>query len=83
MVVVQIDSISSSLLFDGARLKLTQAIVIARKTDFDGVAADFAVLDIVLAMGKGFQNHGDGRPAVGAIKEMFNGFHMPSTDKFP
>ena len=42
--------------------------------DFDGVAADFAVLDVALEAGRQIQQHGDAFTAVGAGKGLFTDY---------
>jgi hypothetical protein len=51
-------------------LKGDERAVLCLITDFDGIAADFAVLDITLEAARQVQQHGDALTTVGAGKDL-------------
>jgi len=58
-------------LFRASGAKLYQSIVFNRVADFDGAAADLAILDVSLAAYRKVEDHRDFFPTIGTRESVF------------
>jgi hypothetical protein len=78
--VLQVVSInrlhSTTILFEGFGGELRERIILYAVTDFDRVAANFAIFDVGLASNRQIQHHRNFLSAIGAGKGVFHQMSM-------